>query len=104
MLLQLAPGKPLQLPLLAVTTGATLALVDQSTPAAPTNEGSMACTVPAVKLPNTIAALAADMNADVVALGTAARKGVRKILFGNTAEDVVGRVACDVLTVKTPEE
>jgi nucleotide-binding universal stress UspA family protein len=44
--------------------------------------------------------VAASVQADVVVMGTLSRAGVRGLLIGNTAETVLGRLDCSVLTVK----
>jgi nucleotide-binding universal stress UspA family protein len=43
---------------------------------------------------------AASMRADIVVMGTHGREGLRQRLFGSTAEGVIRRVACPVLTVR----
>ena len=48
----------------------------------------------------TIARLSSSTNADITVLGTEARHGVKKLFIGNTAENIVSQVACDVLTVR----
>jgi universal stress protein E len=53
---------------------------------------------PAVVIPE----LANDLDATVTVVGTAARKGLRKLLIGNTAEDMIGRIRGDILTVREP--
>jgi len=53
---------------------------------------------PAVVIPD----LANELEATVTVLGTAARKGLRKLLIGNTAEDMIARVRGDILTVREP--
>jgi universal stress protein E len=40
------------------------------------------------------------LEATVTVLGTAARKGLKKLLIGNTAETIVGRVHGDIVTVR----
>jgi nucleotide-binding universal stress UspA family protein len=37
---------------------------------------------------------------DIVVMGTVARTGLPGLLIGNTAEHVLGRINCSVLTVK----
>ena len=44
--------------------------------------------------------LAQELNATVTVMGTAARKGLGKLLIGNTAEDTLGMLQGDVLTVR----
>lgn len=47
-----------------------------------------------------IAALADDINADLVVLGTTHRTGLKRILMGSTAEDILGSIRNDVLVLK----
>jgi nucleotide-binding universal stress UspA family protein len=47
-----------------------------------------------------IGTVADSVGADVVVMGTLSRAGVRGLLIGNTAETVLGRLDCSVLTVK----
>ncbi len=47
-----------------------------------------------------IAQLAKEKQIDLIIMGTLARTGVTGFFIGNTAETVLGRVACSVLTVK----
>ncbi len=47
-----------------------------------------------------IAQLAKEKQIDLIVMGTLARTGVTGFFIGNTAETVLGRVACSVLTVK----
>lgn len=49
---------------------------------------------------NAIADLAKQQNIDVVVMGTLARAGLSGALMGNTAEQVLDRVECSVLTIK----
>lgn len=49
---------------------------------------------------NAIAELARQQNIDVVVMGTLARAGFIGALMGNTAEQVLDRVECSVLTIK----
>ncbi|HTU67577.1 MAG TPA: universal stress protein [Steroidobacteraceae bacterium] len=44
--------------------------------------------------------VAADTLADIVVMGAVSRSGIRRLFIGNTAERVLGRLACDVLVVK----
>lgn len=46
--------------------------------------------------------LAHDISATLTVLGTAARRGIKKLLIGNTAEDIIARLDCDILTVREP--
>ena len=50
----------------------------------------------------TIASLATDVDADLVILGTVARKGLIGLIFGNTAEALLDEVSCSVLVIKPP--
>ena len=43
---------------------------------------------------------ARKIRADILVMGTVARSGIPGLLIGNTAESVLGRVRCSVLTVK----
>ncbi len=40
----------------------------------------------------------------MIVMGTQGRKGIDRFLFGSTAERVVRRAPCPVLTVRPPEE
>ncbi|HEU4602394.1 MAG TPA: universal stress protein [Steroidobacteraceae bacterium] len=44
--------------------------------------------------------LARSLKADLTVMGAISRSGVKKIFFGNTAEKVIDRMACDVVVVK----
>jgi universal stress protein E len=46
-------------------------------------------------------ALANTLRADVVVMGAVSRRGLSRIFIGNTAEDVLDKIGCDVLVVKT---
>ncbi len=46
--------------------------------------------------------LARDLSASLTVLGTAARRGIKKLLIGNTAEDIIARLDGDILTVRAP--
>ena len=52
------------------------------------------------KPPYVISQLAGDLKPTVTVMGTAARKGLGKLLIGNTAEDTLGQLSSDVLTVR----
>jgi universal stress protein E len=43
-----------------------------------------------------------QLSADILVLGCIARSGVRRFLIGNTAEQLIYRVPCDLLMVKPP--
>ena len=47
-----------------------------------------------------IPALAMKQKVELIIMGTAARSGLPQFLIGNTAENVLNRVDCSVLTVK----
>ena len=47
-------------------------------------------------------ALADRLRADVVVMGAVSRRGLSRIFIGNTAEDVLDKIGCDVLVVKPP--
>jgi nucleotide-binding universal stress UspA family protein len=47
-----------------------------------------------------IPALAADLKADLVVMGTAARTGIAGIVFGNTAEAILDHLKCSLLVIK----
>lgn len=49
-----------------------------------------------------IADLANGLPATLTVLGTAARRGVRKLILGNTAESLIGRITGDIVTVREP--
>lgn len=49
---------------------------------------------------DTIPALAEDIDAGLVVLGTVGRTGLSAALLGNTAEHVIGRLNCDLLALK----
>ncbi len=48
-----------------------------------------------------ISELATRIGAGLTVLGTAARRGIKKLLIGNTAEDITRELATDLLTVRT---
>lgn len=47
-----------------------------------------------------ISKVAKKVGADVVVMGAVSRSGLKRLLIGNTAERVLGSLACDVLVVK----
>jgi universal stress protein E len=52
-------------------------------------------------LPETvIAQVAAELDAELVILGTIGRTGISAALIGNTAEHVIDQLNCDVLALK----
>ena len=42
-------------------------------------------------------------KADLIVIGSRGRTGIKQVLFGHTAEKVVKKASCPVLTVKHPE-
>ncbi|HTG00755.1 MAG TPA: universal stress protein [Nitrospirota bacterium] len=46
--------------------------------------------------------MAKDKGADLIVIGTHGRTGIDHMLFGSTAEKVVRKAACPVLTVRIP--
>jgi nucleotide-binding universal stress UspA family protein len=46
--------------------------------------------------------VAREVHADLMVLGTHGRTGLRRLLMGSVAEQVVRKAACPVLTVKAP--
>lgn len=44
--------------------------------------------------------LARHVNADVIAIGTVGRSGIKGVLMGNTAEKILATSECSILTVK----
>ncbi|MEE4146362.1 MAG: universal stress protein, partial [Halieaceae bacterium] len=49
-----------------------------------------------------IPALARNIGADLVVMGTVARTGIPGFIIGNTAETILGHLDCSVLAVKPP--
>ena len=62
------------------------------------NRGHLLCGMPAVELP----AIARSMRAGLVVMGAMSRSGLKRIFIGNTAEQVLDSLQCDVLIVKPP--
>ncbi len=52
--------------------------------------------------PQTITQQAADLGADLVAMGTHGRSGLKRLLLGSTAERVLAAAPCPVLTIRRP--
>lgn len=50
----------------------------------------------------TIPALAAELEADLIVMGTVGRTGVAGLIIGNTAETILDAIECSVLAVKPP--
>ena len=53
--------------------------------------------------PEVIVESARELNADVIAMGTHGRTGLRHLLLGSNAERVIGHAPCPVLTVRQLE-
>jgi len=51
-----------------------------------------------------ILAVAEQIGADLIIMGTHGRTGLRRLLMGSVAEHIVRRASCPVLTVRTPVE
>ena len=49
-----------------------------------------------------IPALANELRADLVVMGTVARSGIPGLIIGNTAEAILDQLNCSVLTIKPP--
>lgn len=47
---------------------------------------------------------AQEIGADLIVMGTHGRTGLRRLLMGSVAENVVRKAACPVLTVRTPSQ
>jgi len=52
---------------------------------------------------STIAKVAADLNADMIIIATQGRTGLKHVLLGSVAENVVRRAPCPVLVVRERE-
>jgi nucleotide-binding universal stress UspA family protein len=50
-----------------------------------------------------ITRFAGENKVDMIVLGTHGRKGIDRMLFGSTAEQVVRNAPCPVLSVRMPE-
>jgi universal stress protein E len=55
--------------------------------------------LPVGKVGAAVAAVAVRTRADVVVVGTSARRGLGAVLLGNSAEKILSRLECDVLAV-----
>ena len=49
-----------------------------------------------------ISNLAAELQADVVVMGTIARTGISGLIIGNTAEAILNQLECSVIAIKPP--
>jgi len=62
------------------------------------NRAHLLCGDPVIELP----AVARSLRAGLVVMGAMSRSGLKRIFIGNTAEQVLDRLQCDVLIVKPP--
>ncbi len=62
------------------------------------NRGHLVCGNPAIELP----VVARSTRAGLVVMGAMSRSGLKRIFIGNTAEQVLDALQCDVLIVKPP--
>jgi universal stress protein E len=46
--------------------------------------------------------IARECGIDIMAMGAVSRRGLKRMLIGSTAEDVLERLPCDMLVVKSP--
>ena len=51
---------------------------------------------------NVVPKSAKDLDVDLIVMGTVARTGIPGFFMGNTAESILNRIECSVLTVKPP--
>jgi universal stress protein E len=49
-----------------------------------------------------LVAITDELRADVVVMGAVSRSGLKRLFLGNTAEEVLDKLACDLLIVKPP--
>jgi len=47
--------------------------------------------------------IAREKKIDIIVIGTHGRTGIDRLLFGSTAEKVVRKAPCPVLSVRLPE-
>lgn len=52
--------------------------------------------------PEVIARTAQEKNADLIAMGTHGRRGIKRFIMGSVTSGVIGSSPCDVLVVKRP--
>jgi nucleotide-binding universal stress UspA family protein len=52
--------------------------------------------------PDVVAEVAQGKGADLIALGTHGRKGIKRLLLGSVTSGVIAKAHCDVLVVKRP--
>lgn len=51
---------------------------------------------------DSIAMLASNLRSAIVVMGSVSRSGLKRVFIGNTAEDLLDRLTCDLLVVKPP--
>ena len=49
-----------------------------------------------------VLATARELRSDIVVMGAVSRSGLKRLFIGNTAEQLLDRLACDLLIVKPP--
>jgi universal stress protein E len=54
---------------------------------------------PAAVIPRAVS----ELRVDIVVMGAISRSGLKRIFIGSTAEDVLERLPCDALIVKSPD-
>jgi nucleotide-binding universal stress UspA family protein len=54
------------------------------------------------KPPDTVVEIASAKKADLIAIGTHGRKGIKRLLMGSVTATVIAEAPCDVLVVKKP--
>jgi len=52
--------------------------------------------------PEVIASMAQEKSADLIAMGTHGRRGIKRFIMGSVTAGVIGNSSCDVLVVKKP--
>jgi universal stress protein E len=62
------------------------------------NRGHLVCGEPSIELP----VVARSVRAGLVVMGAMSRSGLKRIFIGNTAEQVLDSLQCDVLIVQPP--
>ena len=56
------------------------------------------------RAPEEIEKAARDYGADLIVMGTHARRGFHQLLIGSVAQDVIRGASCPVLTVRAPQQ
>ena len=64
------------------------------------NRGHLLCGEPAIELPR----VARSLRAGLIVMGAMSRSGLKRIFIGNTAEQVLDSLQCDVLIVKPNQQ